>query len=242
MKLEIKDLHVSVEDKEVVKGVSMTIEQGEMHVIMGPNGSGKTTLAKAIMGHPQLKITAGDMLVDGVSIKAMKPNERAKLGIFLQFQNPIEIEGLGLLNFLNSARGAVTNEPLHYKEFMQEIKDTSKDLALKEELIGRSLNFGFSGGEKKKVEILQMHILNPKIAILDEPDSGLDIDAVRIVASNIDKMQKERGMGLIVITHYSRILNYMDPKFIHIMKDGKIIKEGGKELIEEIEKGGYNQE
>ena len=157
----------------------------------------------------------------------------------LQFQNPIEIEGLGLLNFLNSARGAVTNEALNYKEFMNEIKSTSKDLALKEELIGRSLNHGFSGGEKKKAEILQMHVLKPKIAILDEPDSGLDIDAVRVVAGNIGRMQKERNMGLLVITHYSRILEYMEPKFIHVMKDGKIVKEGGRELIAEIEKSGY---
>lgn len=239
MKLEIKNLHVSVEDKEVVKGVSLTVNEGELHVIMGPNGSGKTTLAKAIMGHPQLKITEGDILADGKSIKEMKVNERAKLGIFLQFQNPVEIEGLGLLNFLNSARGAVTNEALQYKEFMNEIKTTSKALGLKEELIGRSLNHGFSGGEKKKVEILQMHVLKPKIAILDEPDSGLDIDAVRIVAGNVDRMQKERKIGLLVITHYSRILEYMEPKFIHIMKDGKIVREGGKELINEIEKSGY---
>ncbi len=239
MKLEIKDLHVSIDGKEVVKGVSITINEGELHVIMGPNGSGKTTLAKAIMGHPQLTITSGEILADGKSIKGMKADTRAKLGIFLQFQNPIEIEGLGLLNFLNTARGAVTNEALQYKEFMNEIKTTSKELDLKEELIGRSLNHGFSGGEKKKVEILQMHVLKPKIAILDEPDSGLDIDAVKIVASNVDRMQKERKMGLLVITHYSRILNYMDPKFIHIMKEGKVVREGGKELISEIEKTGY---
>ncbi len=239
MKLEIKDLHISINEKEVVKGVNLTVKDGELHVIMGPNGSGKTTLAKAIMGHPQLKITAGDILADGKSIKDMKVDERAKLGIFLQFQNPVEIEGLGLLNFLNSARGAVTNEALNYKEFMNDIKTTSKDLSLKEEIIGRSLNHGFSGGEKKKVEILQMHLLKPKIAILDEPDSGLDIDAVRVVANNVEKMRKERKMGMLVITHYSRILEYMEPNFIHVMKDGKIVKEGGKELIHEIEKSGY---
>ena len=240
MKLEIKDLHVSVDDKEVVKGVNLTVNEGELHVIMGPNGSGKTTLANAVMGNPKLKIISGDILVDGQSIKTMKPNERAKLGIFLQFQNPVEIEGLGLLNFLNTARGALTNEPLQYKEFMNEIKTSSKDLALKEELIGRSLNHGFSGGEKKKVEILQMHVLKPKIAILDEPDSGLDIDAVKIVASDIEKLRKERRMGMLVITHYSRILQYMEPGILHIMKDGQIVKEGGKELINEIEKTGYN--
>ncbi len=240
MKLEIKNLHVSIDDKEVVKGVNLTINEGELHVIMGPNGSGKTTLAKAVMGHPQLKITSGDILVDGKSILGMKVNERAKLGLFLQFQNPIEIEGLGLLNFLNTARGALTDKPLQFKEFMSEVKNTSKELALKEELIGRSLNHGFSGGEKKKVEVLQMHVLKPKLAILDEPDSGLDVDAVRIVATNVEALRKERNMGLLVITHYSRILNYMQPQFIHVMKDGKIVKEGGKELINEVEEKGYN--
>ncbi|MGC8479056.1 MAG: Fe-S cluster assembly ATPase SufC [Candidatus Micrarchaeia archaeon] len=239
MKLEIKNLHIEIDGKEVVKGVNLSINEGEMHVIMGPNGSGKTTLAKAIMGHPQLKITDGEILVDGKKINDMKPNERAKLGIFLQFQNPIEIEGLGFLNFLNTARGAITEKPLQFKEFMSEIKDTSKELALKEELIGRSLNHGFSGGEKKKAEILQMHILKPKLAILDEPDSGLDVDALKIVATNVDKMQKERDMSLLVITHYSRILEYMQPQFIHVMIDGKIVKEGGKELIREIEEKGY---
>ena len=239
MKIEIKNLHVKIDENEVVKGVNLTINEGEMHVIMGPNGSGKTTLAKAIMGHPQLKITEGEILVDGKRINEMKVNERAKLGIFLQFQNPVEIEGLGLLNFLNTARGALSEKPLQFKEFMNEVKTTSKELALKEELIGRSLNHGFSGGEKKKVEILQMHILKPKLAILDEPDSGLDIDALKVVAKNVDAMQKERNMSLLVITHYSRILNYMQPQYIHIMKDGKIIKEGGKELIAEIEENGY---
>ncbi len=239
MIMEIKNLHVKIDDNEVIKGVNLTIKDGETHVIMGPNGSGKTTLAKAIMGHPQLKITEGEILVDGVSINNMKPNERAKLGIFLQFQNPIEIEGLGLLNFLNTARGAVSEKPLQFKEFMNEIKTTSKELALKEELIGRSLNHGFSGGEKKKVEILQMHILKPKLAILDEPDSGLDIDALKIVAKDVDAMRKETNMSLLVITHYSRILYYMNPQYIHVMKDGKIVKEGGKDLIVEIEEKGY---
>jgi Fe-S cluster assembly ATP-binding protein len=240
MKLEIKNLHVSIDDKEVVNGVDLVINEGELHVIMGPNGSGKTTLAKAIMGHPQLKITSGDILLDNKSIVGMKVNERAKLGLFLQFQNPIEIEGLGLLNFLNTARGAITNKPLQFKEFMSEVKSTSAALELKDELIGRSLNHGFSGGEKKKVEILQMRVLKPKIAILDEPDSGLDVDAIRIVAKNVESMRQDMNMGLIVITHYSRILNYMQPEFIHVMKDGKIVKEGGKELIREVEESGYN--
>ena len=241
MKLEIRNLHVNIEDNEVIKGINLVINDGEMHVIMGPNGSGKTTLAKTIMGHPQLKITQGEILIDGKIINDMKPNERAKLGIFLQFQNPVEIEGLGLLNFLNTARNEVSSKPAQFKEFMNDIKTTSKELALKEELIGRSLNYGFSGGEKKKVEILQMHILNPKLAILDEPDSGLDIDALKIVAKNVEKMRTERNMGLLIITHYSRILDYMEPQFIHVMKNGVIVEEGGKELVRIIEEKGYEK-
>ena len=238
MLLEIKDLHVEAEGKEIVQGVTLTIKDGEQHVLMGPNGSGKTTLAKAIMGHPQLKITKGEMLLDGESIKDLKPNERAKKGIFLQFQNPTEIEGLGLMNFLNTARGAVGSSQ-SFKDFMTEVKNTSAKLKIKEDLIGRSLNYGFSGGEKKKTEILQMSVLKPKLAILDEPDSGLDVDAVKVVAKSVSELQKKTKIGLLVITHYSRILNYMSPQFIHVMNDGKIVREGGKELIEQIEKEGY---
>lgn len=239
MMLEIKDLHVETDGKEVLKGVNLSIRSGELHVLMGPNGSGKTTLAKAIMGHPQVKVTKGDVLVDGKSILDMPVNERAKLGLFLEFQNPIEVEGLGVLNFLNTAKGSVSKEKINYKEFMSDIRQNAERLKLKEELIGRSLNHGFSGGEKKKMEILQMAILKPKMAILDEPDSGLDIDAVKVVAENVNDFRKKNDAGLLIITHYSRILNYMAPDFIHVIADGKIIKEGKKELIEEIEKGGY---
>ncbi|MEM3839234.1 MAG: Fe-S cluster assembly ATPase SufC [Candidatus Micrarchaeaceae archaeon] len=238
MLLEIKDLHVEAEGKEIVKGVTLTIRGGEQHVLMGPNGSGKTTLAKAIMGHPQLKITKGDILLDGESIKALKPNERAKKGIFLQFQTPTEIEGLGMMNFLNTARNSIGSTQ-SFKDFMAEVKDAISELKIKEDLIGRPLNYGFSGGEKKKAEILQMSVLKPKIAILDEPDSGLDVDAVKVVANSIIKLQKKNNNGIIVITHYSRILNYMSPQFIHVMKDGKIVREGGRELIEKIETEGY---
>ncbi len=241
MLLEIKGLHVEAEGKEIVKGVSLKVSSGEQHVIMGPNGSGKTTLAKAIMGHPLLKVTGGEMLVDGESILEMKANERAKRGIFLEFQSPTEIEGLGIMNFLNTARSAIGSKG-SFKEFMTEVKQNAESLRLKDDLIGRSLNYGFSGGEKKKVEILQMSILKPKIAILDEPDSGLDVDAVRVVAENVNKFHRETNAGLVVITHYSRILNYMKPQFIHIMHDGRIVREGGVELIEEIEKNGYNFE
>ncbi|MDE1823163.1 MAG: Fe-S cluster assembly ATPase SufC [Candidatus Micrarchaeota archaeon] len=239
MILEVRDLHVETEGKEVLRGIDLTIKGSEFHVLMGPNGSGKTTLAKAVMGHPQAKVTKGDIFVDGNSIKDMLVNERAKLGLFLQFQNPIEIEGLGIVNFLNTAKGSLNQQKPSYKEFMGEIKGSAERLKIRDDLIGRSLNYGFSGGEKKKMEILQMSILKPKLAILDEPDSGLDIDAVKIVAENINDFKKKNDAGLLLITHYSRILNYMEPQFIHVMKDGRIVKEGGKDLIHEIEKEGY---
>ncbi len=241
MILEIKDLHADAEERNVLKGLSLKIGNGELHVLMGPNGSGKTTLAKAIMGHPQVKVTKGRITVDGKLINDLPVNERARLGIFLQFQNPVEIEGLGIVNFLNSARGALSKEKLGYKEFMGEIRKSSEKLKLGEDLIGRSLNYGFSGGEKKKMEILQMSVLKPKLAILDEPDSGLDVDAVRVVADSINEFRKSTKAGVLLITHYSRILNYMEPKFIHVMSDGRIVREGGRELIEKIEKEGYNE-
>ncbi len=239
MLLEIKNLHADAEQRNVLKGVNLKVGKNELHVLMGPNGSGKTTLAKSIMGHPNVNITEGSILFNGEKINDMPVNERAKLGIFLQFQNPVEIEGLGIVNFLNSARGSLSKEKISYKEFMGEIKKNGESLRLREDLIGRSLNYGFSGGEKKKMEILQMAMLGPKLAILDEPDSGLDIDAVKIVAENINKIREKTGMSILLITHYSRILSYMDPQFIHVMANGKIVREGGKELITEIEKEGY---
>ncbi len=242
MILEIKDLHVSIGDKEVVKGVSLTIKEGEFHVLMGPNGSGKTSLSRAIMGHPKMKITEGDILIDGKSIKELSADRRAALGLFLEFQNPIEVDGLGLANFLNTAKASISDEKISPREFLNEIKEHGKKLKLRDDLIQRPLNVGFSGGEKKKVEILQMQMLKPKIAILDEPDSGLDVDAVKVVAENINDYAKRQGCGIMLITHYSRILKYMEPQFVHIIHDGKIVKEGGRELAEEIEKEGYKVE
>ena len=238
MILEIKDLHVSVEGKDIVDGVSLRVGQGEVHVIMGHNGSGKTTLAKAIMGYPKLKPSSGDILVDGQSIMGMSADRRAKLGLFLGFQNPVEVEGVGFINFLHSAKEAVA-ESVNTKELMADIRSNATSLKMVDNLIGRSLNQGFSGGEKKKAEVLQMGVLKPKIAILDEPDSGLDIDAVRIVAQNINEIAKKYGTGLVIITHYNRILSYMDPQFVHVMAKGRIVAEGGKELIEKLEKEGY---
>ncbi len=239
MTLEIKDLYVSAAGKEIVRGVDLKIKDGEFHVIMGPNGSGKTTLAKAVMGHPGVKITSGDILFNGESIKGLSPDKRAKLGIFLQFQNPVEIEGVGFVNFLRAAKESLTDSTTDIKQFMGEIRTYTEKLAITNGIIGRSLNQGFSGGEKKKAEILQLAILKPKIAILDEPDSGLDIDAIKVVAQNINEVAKKEKMALLVITHYSRILSYMEPQFVHIMSDGKMIAEGGHELIEKLEKNGY---
>lgn len=238
MILEVRDLHVPIEGKEVIDGVNLKVNQGEMHVIMGHNGSGKTTLAKTIMGYPKLKPTSGDIVVDGQSILGLAPDRRAKLGLFLGFQNPVEVEGVGFINFLHSAKEAVSAN-VSTKELMADIRTSAEGLKMVDNLIGRSLNQGFSGGEKKKAEVLQMGVLRPKIAILDEPDSGLDIDAVKVVAENINAFAKRYGMGLVIITHYSRILNYMAPEFVHVMANGRIVADGGKELIEKLEKEGY---
>jgi len=240
MDLEIKNLHVSIDDKEIVKGVNLSVKHGEFHVVMGPNGSGKSTLAKAIMGHPRLKVTQGEIIVDGVNIADLTADKRAKLGIFLQFQNPLEIEGVGFVNFLHTSKRSVTKGDVDVNQFMGEVDSWTKKLKITNGIVGRSLNQGFSGGEKKKAEILQLALLKPKLAILDEPDSGLDIDAIKIVAENINEIGEKQEMGLVVITHYNRILSYMKPKFVHVMVDGKIVAEGSTELIEKLEKEGYD--
>jgi Fe-S cluster assembly ATP-binding protein len=241
MILEIKDLHASVGGKSILSGIDLTVRSGEFHVLMGPNGSGKTTLAKAIMGYPGLEIPQGDILVDGNSILKLSPDKRARLGLFLQFQNPIEIDGVGFVNFLKSALESKTEGTVNMREFMEGIKTYSDKLKIDKGVIGRSLNKGFSGGEKKKAEILQMAMLKPEIAILDEPDSGLDIDAIKVVAENINELAERDGTGLLVITHYSRVLKYMKPQFVHVISDGRIVKEGGAELVEELEASGYGQ-
>ncbi len=239
MKLEIKDLHAGIEKKDIIKGVNLTVKEGEAHVIMGPNGSGKTTLAKAVFGYPGIKVSKGDILADGRSILPLKTDARAQLGLFLGFQHPVEIEGVGFVNFLRASREAVSQGQTSMKELMKDIKLLSSGLKMDDSIIGRALNKGLSGGEKKKAEILQMALQKPKIAILDEPDSGLDIDAVKIVASNINKVVEETRMGLLVITHYNRILSYMHPEHVHVMMDGRIVADGGNELIDRIEKEGY---
>ena len=241
MLLEIKDLKAEIGGKNILNGVSLKLNTNEFHVLMGPNGSGKTTLAKAIMGHPGVKITGGDILVDGKSIVGLTPDKRAKLGLFMLFQNPSEIDGVGFVNFLRSSLESVNEQTLNTKEFMDSIKSNVEHLNFDKSVVGRSLNKGFSGGEKKKAEILQMAILKPKIAILDEPDSGLDVDAIKIVAENINRIREENNQGLLVITHYSRILKYMKPEYVHVMLNGRIVKDGGVSLIEEIEKTGYDK-
>ncbi|MGC8628698.1 MAG: Fe-S cluster assembly ATPase SufC [Candidatus Micrarchaeia archaeon] len=239
MQLDIKDLHVSARQKDIIKGIDLSIKSGEFHVLMGPNGSGKTTLAMAIMGYPELEIKKGDILVDGVSILNKKPDERAKMGLFVQFQDPPEIEGVGFVNFLTSAKSELEPRALDFRSFMNEIKSNAQKLNIREELIGRSLNYGLSGGEKKKAEMLQMLVLKPKLAILDEPDSGLDVDAVKDVANAIQEYIYGSKASVLLITHYTRILKYLHPQYVHVLIDGKIARSGGPELAELVDAKGY---
>ena len=240
MYLEIKGLHAGIEGKEIIKGLDLKVSQGETHVIMGPNGSGKSTLAKAVLGHPHVGVTSGDIIVDGKSILGMTTDARARMGLFLQFQNPAEIEGVGYINFLHLAKQSMGDTSTSTREFMKEIKGRIGSLKMSEDFIKRPLNQGFSGGEKKKSEILQMGVLKPKIAILDEPDSGLDIDAIKTVSDSINEIAQREHSGLLIITHYSRILKYIRPDFVHVMVDGKIVDEGRQELIDRLEKEGYD--
>jgi len=238
MILELKDVHVEAGGKEILKGINLKIKDGEFHVLMGPNGAGKTTLATAIMGSPKSKVTKGSIMVDGKPINDLPTDKRAKLGLFMQFQNPVEIEGVGFVNFVRSAKEELAGS-VNMKEFMDSIKELSERLKFSEGIIGRNLNQGFSGGEKKKAEIMQMALFKPKIAILDEPDSGLDIDSLKDVAELINNLHEKEKIGLLVITHYSRILSYMKPEFVHVLYEGKIIANGGTELISKLEKEGY---
>ncbi len=240
MKLEINNLFASLEGKEILHGINLRIKEKEIHVLMGPNGSGKTTLAKAIFGYPGVSITEGDIKVDGKSILDLPTSKRAQLGLFLGFQNPVEIEGVGLINFLTSMKKALQGS-IEIKEFMKEVNEAAKYLEIREGIIGRSLNVGFSGGEKKKIEALEMLLQRPKIAILDEPDSGLDVDATKVVANAIKKVMEQENTGILIITHYKHILEYIKPNFVHVLLDGKIAKEGDETIIEEIEKEGYEK-
>ena len=241
MKLEIKDLHASVEGKEILKGVNLVIGQGETHALMGPNGSGKSTLANALMGHPKYQITSGQVLLDGESITGLTPDKRVKKGLFLAFQYPVSVQGVSMFSFLraayNNSRPAGSETPTIF-EFKEVVAEKLKMLGMDDSYLNRYLNEGFSGGEKKRAEILQMALIQPKFAILDETDSGLDIDALRIVAEGINKVAGPQT-GTLMITHYQRILKYVKPQFVHVMFQGKIIESGGEDLSRLLEEKGY---
>ncbi|ACM23399.1 Fe-S cluster assembly ATPase SufC [Thermotoga neapolitana] len=242
--LEIKDLHAKLrdEEKEILKGVNLRIEKGEVHVLMGPNGSGKSTLANVVMGNPKYVVTKGDILFEGRSIKDLPPDERAKLGIMMTFQNPYEIEGVKFSQFLITSHRKVHGEEKNYLELRRELENQSEKLGLGRDFLERYLNVGFSGGEKKRAEILQALFLKPRLLILDEIDSGLDVDALKLIAKIIADLNKE-GVTLLIITHYKRLLDYLERiDRVHVYVDGRIVKSGGADLADEIEEKGYSLE
>jgi len=241
--LVIKNLHASVEDKEILKGINLEVKAGEIHAIMGPNGAGKSTLSSVIAGREDYEVTEGEILLEGEELIELAPEERAHKGVFLSFQYPIEIPGVSVTNFMktaiNETRKAQGLEEMPANEMLKLIREKSELLEIDRKFLSRSLNEGFSGGEKKRNEIFQMAMLEPKLAILDETDSGLDIDALRIVANGVNKL-KSKDNAVIVITHYQRLLDYIVPDFVHVLHDGKIVKTGGKELALELEEKGYD--
>ena len=241
--LVINDLHVSIDDNEILKGISLTVRKGEVHAIMGPNGSGKSTLAKVLAGHPSYQVTKGEVLFEGKNLLDLAPDQRAREGIFLAFQYPIEVPGVSNAQFLrlayNEKRKHLGEEELDPLEFKDLLKERAKIVEMDASFMSRSVNEGFSGGEKKRNEILQMAVLEPKLAVLDETDSGLDIDALRIVAGGINQLRNEDN-AIILVTHYQRLLNYIVPDFVHVLAGGRIVKEGGKELALELEEKGYD--
>ncbi len=237
--LEVKDLHVKVEDKKILNGINLEINRGEIVALMGPNGSGKSTLACALMGSPKHAVEKGQIIINGEDITSLSPDKRAKKGLFLSFQYPSEIPGVSVANFLRTALNSINGTSISVKEFMQRLKEKMRLLDIDESFAKRYLNEGFSGGEKKRAEILQLAVLQPKIAILDETDSGTDVDALKTIANGINKIKEECNMGVLLITHYNRILQYVRPDKIHIVIDGKIVKTGGPELADKIEAEGY---
>ena len=241
--LVIKGLQVSVEaeggEREILRGVDLTIKSGQTHAIMGPNGSGKSTLAYSIAGHPKYTITGGTVTLDGKDVLEMSVDERAKSGLFLAMQYPVEVPGVSVSNFLRTAVTAVRGEAPKIREWISEVKSAMGSLNMDTAFSERNLNEGFSGGEKKRHEILQLELLKPKIAILDETDSGLDIDALRIVSEGVNRVKQNSNMGVMLITHYTRILRYIKPDFVHVFAAGKIVEEGGAELAEKLEEKGY---
>jgi Fe-S cluster assembly ATP-binding protein len=239
MSLEIQNLHVRIEEREILRGLNLTVRKGETHALMGPNGSGKSTLANTIMGNPTYEVTEGKILFDGEDLTEADPDERARAGIFMAFQYPATIPGVSVANFLRMAVNAKREEPIKVKEFGKLLGENMELLRIDRAFTSRYLNEGFSGGEKKRAEILQLAMLKPEIAVLDETDSGLDIDALRIVSDGVNALSGP-DMGSLIITHYTRILEYVRPDFVHIMLDGRIVREGGPELADELEEKGYD--
>lgn len=235
---EVVDLHVSVEGKKILNGLSLKINPGETHAIMGPNGSGKSTLSYAVMGHPRYTVESGDILLQGESLLSLKPNERAVKGLFLGFQYPVAVPGVSIVNFLRTAMKNRRGHDINLKDFRKEMKENMKVLKMDAAFANRYLNEGFSGGEKKRLEILQMALLQPVMAILDETDSGLDIDALRIVADGINRLASP-DRGILMITHYQRLLDYVKPQFVHVLSGGRIVRSGGADLALELENKGY---
>ena len=239
--IEIRNLHVSVDDLSILKGINLTIPRGELHAVMGPNGNGKSTLAKVMVGDPEYTVTEGDILVDGVSILEMEPDERARMGLFLAFQYPVEIPGVTIANFLRLAMQArkEEGEEVSFTEFYGKLQTSLKTLDWDESIVERYLNAGFSGGEKKRNEILQMLMLEPTYIIMDETDSGLDVDALKVVANGVNSMRGE-NLGGLIITHYQRLLDYIVPDKVHIIVDGKVVQSGGPELAKKLDSQGYD--
>ena len=242
--LEIKDLHVSVttddEDKEILKGVTLTIKDGETHAIMGPNGSGKSTLAYSIAGHPKYTVTSGSVTLDGQDVLAMTVDQRARAGLFLAMQYPVEVPGVSVSNFLRTAKTALDGEAPKLRTWVKDVNAALEQLNLDPTFGTRSVNEGFSGGEKKRHEIAQLELLNPKVAVLDETDSGLDIDALKIVSEGVNRFRAQEGKGVLLITHYTRILRYIEPDYVHVFVAGRIAEQGGPELAEQLEAEGYD--
>lgn len=244
-KLEIKDLQVSVETedgpKEILKGVTLTIEDGETHAIMGPNGSGKSTLAYSIAGHPKYAVTGGSVTLDGEDVLAMSVDERARAGLFLAMQYPVEVPGVSVANFLRTAKTAIDGEAPKLRTWVKDVNTALGNLNLDPTFSSRSVNEGFSGGEKKRHEIAQLELLDPKVAVLDETDSGLDIDALKVVSEGVNRFRAQDGKGVLLITHYTRILRYIQPDRVHVFVNGRVAESGGPELAEELEANGYER-
>jgi len=243
--LQIRDLHVSVETKEgakpILRGVDLTVSSGQTHAIMGPNGSGKSTLAYSLAGHPKYQITSGTVTLDGEDVLAMSVDERARAGMFLAMQYPVEVPGVSVSNFLRTAKTAIDGQAPALRRWVRDVRTAMENLRMDPAFADRNVNEGFSGGEKKRHEILQMELLEPRIAILDETDSGLDVDALRVVSEGVNRVRSTGEVGVLLITHYTRILRYIEPDFVHVFVDGRIAEEGGPELAERLEAEGYDR-